>query len=76
MVKQKQVSKMKTSEIIDELGTDLGDERFTFLDEELESRTPFIYLKIRLDDIEEKLNKIISNFNYHHHYKGKLVREI
>ena len=74
--KQKKVSDMKTSEIMDRLAEDLDEVTFTELDEELDKRTPFTYLMEIIKALEEKLEKLESNFSKHSHSDGKLVKEI
>jgi len=76
MVKEKQVSEMKTSEIMDKLSEDLDDDTFTELDDELDKRTPFRYIKEQTDELTEKLETLESNFSKHSHMDGKLVKEL
>jgi len=79
MVKQKKVSKMKSSEIVNELYDFEDEKRGDELDEELRSRYPFNYFDTmseetenKLKSIEEQLNKLIT----HTHKDGKVLVEI
>jgi len=74
--KEKKVSDMKTSEIIDKLAEDLDDVTFTELDEELDKRNPFTYLMEIIKTLEDKIETLESNFSKHSHKDGKLVKEI
>ena len=75
MVKQKQPSKMKTSEIIDEL-YDWGEEkRGDELDEEFNSRYPFNYFKDRFEELDSQI-KILNKLLSHRHKDGKVLIEI
>ena len=76
MVKQKQPSKMKTSEIIDELYDFIEEKRGDKLDEEFRTRYPFNYLFDRIDELEKKIELLESNFDKHSHLKGQLVKFI
>ena len=76
MAKQKQVSDMKTSEIIDKLAEDLDDVTFTELDEELDKRTPFTYFQEIIKTLEDEIKTLESDFSKHSHSDGKLVKEI
>ncbi len=74
--KQKKVSDMKTSEIMDRLAEDLDEVTFTELDEELDKRTPFTYFMEIIKTLEDKLEVLESDFSKHSHADGKLVKEI
>ena len=76
MVKQKKVSDMKTSEIIDELGLDPEDEMWGELDTELNTRSPFTYFNEQIYELTEKVETLESNFSKHSHVDGKIVKEI
>jgi len=80
MVKQKKVSKMKSSEIIDKLAEDLDEDTYTKLDEEFISRYPFnYYFDTRMEEIENKLKSFEEQLNKlftHNHKDGKVLVEI
>jgi len=67
---------MKTSEIIDELYDFEDEKRGDELDEEFISRYPFNYILDRIKELEEKLDKLESDFSKHSHMDGKLVKDI
>lgn len=75
-MKKKKAEDMKTSELIDELGTDLDDDRFTMLEDEFEERAPFGYYSEQIGELTLKIEQLEEEFGKHHHLKGKLVKEI
>ena len=75
MVKQKQPSKMKTSEIIDELYDFVEEKRGDELDEELNLRYPFSYFNDRFEELKGEI-KILNKLLSHTHKDGKVLIEI
>jgi len=75
MVKQKQPSKMKTSEIINELYDFEDEKRGDELDEEFNSRYPFNYFKDRFEELDSQI-KILNKLLSHRHKDGKVLIEI
>ena len=76
MVKKKKPIKMKTHEIMDELYDWEDEKRGNELDEEFRSRYPFNYIFDKIEEFEERLDNLESNFLKHSHIKGKLVKTI
>jgi len=81
--KQKKVSEMKTSELLDELGEDpkdnVDDKRVCAVDKELEERYPLCYYKEMREEFEESIKKLqsqISELKQHHHKHGKVLTEV
>ena len=70
--KHKNVSDMKTSEIIDELYDWEDEERGDELDEEFKIRYPFNYLEDRLKELQEKVEQL-ERLRYHDHKDGRVV---
>ena len=76
MVKQKRLSKMKTSEIMDALEREDLDSGWGELSDELNERSPFQYNLEVIEELREKVKALESDFSKHSHMDGKLVKDI